>query len=342
MSLKFTSLVQRNLHRGIRTWYARLVDTDTGRVSYRSMGTSRKGEARDLALLKMSNGEFQTLDVEMTLRRALDLYVSHLRLKGVGEATIETYEGHYAYVSHLFGRPLASVTRSDMADAFTRLSRLAPATYNQARVHLRSAFRHFVEVLELIPKSPMAAVPPRRSPKREAGFWTMDEVAAIIRRAPDASSRLAWAFMAYQGLRVHEAVKARPGDVDAAAMTLHVVGKGGKSARLPLSPPMVRELDRCGWDWDFTGMTCDRERRRVAKAARLALGDKFDGDAHPHRFRHSFASNLIRAGVNVKAVQLLMRHASIQLTLGTYSHLLGSDLGAEISKLDFREAHDVR
>ncbi len=54
-------------------------------------------------------------------------------------------------------------------------------------------------------------------------------------------------------------------------------------------------------------------------------------EANFHRLRHSFGSNLIRAGANIKAVQLLMRHSNIQMTLNVYSHLLDSDLSQTLA-----------
>jgi site-specific recombinase XerD len=45
------------------------------------------------------------------------------------------------------------------------------------------------------------------------------------------------------------------------------------------------------------------------------------------RFRHSFASNLIRSGKSIKAVQMLMCHKNVTLTLSTYSHLLQQGIG---------------
>ena len=64
------------------------------------------------------------------------------------------------------------------------------------------------------------------------------------------------------------------------------------------------------------------------------MESKFEGVITHHRFRHSFASNLIRSGVNIKVVQQLMRHESIQITLNTYSHLLDYDLSDAIEALD--------
>jgi len=58
----------------------------------------------------------------------------------------------------------------------------------------------------------------------------------------------------------------------------------------------------------------------------VALAGLPDGDSHLHRFRHSFASNLLRMGRSIKAVQMLMRHENVTLTLNIYGHLLPSDL----------------
>jgi len=66
--------------------------------------------------------------------------------------------------------------------------------------------------------------------------------------------------------------------------------------------------------------------RALRKAVQEAGLDP--SDATNHKFRHSFASNLIRAKVNIKAVQQLMRHENVDLTLNTYSHLLKDDLEA--------------
>jgi len=69
-----------------------------------------------------------------------------------------------------------------------------------------------------------------------------------------------------------------------------------------------------------------KAKERLIKRAVEKSGIENTGIAHFHRFRHSFASNLLRMGRNIKAVQTLMRHENITLTLNTYGHLLPSDL----------------
>jgi integrase len=49
----------------------------------------------------------------------------------------------------------------------------------------------------------------------------------------------------------------------------------------------------------------------------------------PHELRHSYAAMMIAAGVNAKALQTFMGHASITVTLDTYGHLMpGSEVEA--------------
>ena len=64
----------------------------------------------------------------------------------------------------------------------------------------------------------------------------------------------------------------------------------------------------------------------------IKVGLNPDG-ANNHKFRHSFISNLIRSGINVRAVQQLARHESVDITLNTYSHLLQNDLADAVNAI---------
>lgn len=60
----------------------------------------------------------------------------------------------------------------------------------------------------------------------------------------------------------------------------------------------------------------------------------------PHTLRHTFASHLIMAGVNLKAVQTLLGHKSIKITMDIYGHLTPDHLEASINRLPYgKEPH---
>lgn len=328
------TIVQRHLHEGNRTWYARVRDFSSGKVRYVSLKTTKKAEARMFADDMLRAGEFDSVDSTeaITFRRGIEMFERHLRAKGTSESSISTYERTFFCFPEFLDRKVSGIGREELFRAFDcRFAGLAPSTYNNARAALRALYNYFVDILEALPKNPVRRMPKKKAPFRERKFWTMEQVERILRAAPDQTLRLLWAFMAYEGLRIHEALKVVPEDIRDGK--LHVIGKGSKYAAIPLSPPMRSELERAGWEWDFGGITRQNEIFKLRIAVRKALGGENDGEATNHRFRHSFASNLIRAGANVKVVQKLMRHATVQMTLNAYAHLLGDDLESGIGLL---------
>ena len=58
-------------------------------------------------------------------------------------------------------------------------------------------------------------------------------------------------------------------------------------------------------------------------------------DFHPHLFRHTHATALLRAGVRLEVVSDLLTHVSVQTTADTYAHLDTDDLADELARVGF-------
>ena len=137
--------------------------------------------------------------------------------------------------------------------------------------------------------------------------------------------------MAYAGFRFFEAQKAVWGDFE--GDSIKVMGKGGKFAKVPVSSKLRAEMGRFldGQQKPDSGavfsdrVTNTATNREVNKAC-AAAGIKYEGRANCHRFRHSFASNLLRGGASVVTTQRLLRHSTPMITLSVYSHVLKEDL----------------
>jgi integrase/recombinase XerC len=129
------------------------------------------------------------------------------------------------------------------------------------------------------------------------------------------------------GLRIGEAVSLNRRDLPekGEARTLTVIGKGRKTRIVPLLPEIVaavREyLKACPWggtgsDPLFMGAKGGRLSPRLVQKAmqtlRLALG--LPETATPHALRHSFATHLLGAGGDLRAIQELLGHASLSTT----------------------------
>ena len=137
-----------------------------------------------------------------------------------------------------------------------------------------------------------------------------------------------YALMYSCGLRHTEALSLPISAVDSKQMLLHVIGKRNKERVLPLAEPvlqMLREIWKTHrnqvWLFPSREVTTHLSRssaRRAFIRARHACG--FGEDFKPHTLRHSFATQLLQRGVDIRIVQLLLGHASLRST-EIYTHL---------------------
>lgn len=325
------SLCQRNKARGIMTWYARIFDTETKEIRYESLSTTKKTEASGILSAKIQDGAFEKKDrSSITLKKALDMYMASLENKGVKPDSLDSVSCTFRCISALFDVPVASITKKMLLETFLEnIGSLSASSHNLRRTCIKSAFKYFVNVLEIIPSNTAEVLPSRKNNTKERDFWTLEQIDRILDCATTPSRRLLWSLMAFAGMRIHEALAFKKEDVRDGY--IYLVGKGNKPAKIPVSNRLARELERCGWEWDFSGFGSGS--KVLSKVAARAIPEGFHGTAYNHRFRHSFASNLIRGGADVKSVQKLMRHSNIQTTLNIYSHLMDKDLGDAIEKM---------
>lgn len=327
------TLVQKNKSKKIMTWYARVPDpVKKGCVHFFSLGTESKSEAKVLLQERIKSGAYDIKPESetMTLGEAAVKFEQYERSKGVKPKSIDVFMRAVGSLEKLFDRPVSSLTTKEINEAFVeKTAKNSPTTYSNKKTILTTFFSYIVDVLELIPKSPVKkAIPKRKIKKKRKDFWTKEQIDRIIANAPDPKTRLLWSFMAFAGLRVSEAVGMRPTKIYDGF--IHLVGKGDKEATVPISPRLQREIERYDGEWDFV-----YSQYELVKTAEKSIPEGFPGKAHAHRFRHSFGSNILRSGenVNLMVVKNLMRHENIQTTIDIYGHLLETDLKEAVGKV---------
>lgn len=333
------TLVQRNKNKRNFTWYARVPDphkkTAAGATVYHyfSLGTSSKSDAKLLMIQKMKAGEFDLKDEAqtLTLGKGIEKFEAHARARGVKSGSIETMYQAFNMLTPLFEKLVAEITAPMITEAFLNAAEsISPMTYRNRKTILSTLFNYFADVLEVIPRNVIRkAIPRRKIPKKKRDFWTTEQIDRIIAAAPTAKSRFVWSLMAFAGLRRNEAIHIKPSDIHDGR--IYVIGKGDKPASIPICPRLQREIDR--YIRDDNSWKLSFGRKQLNRVAALAIPEGFNGPAFAHRFRHSFGSNMIRAGVSIKIVQELMRHETITLTLDTYGHILDTDVEKAINEV---------
>jgi site-specific recombinase XerD len=139
------------------------------------------------------------------------------------------------------------------------------------------------------------------------------------------------------GLRVAELCGLRPGDLDLRRRLVTVWGKGAKQRQIPISPPAAVALDAWLSDGRDTMLVAEsppdalflnrRGTRLGPRDVRRLLDRRALAPTHPHALRHSFATHLLDGGADLRVVQELLGHASLQTTQ-VYTHVSKEHLRA--------------
>jgi integrase len=166
-----------------------------------------------------------------------------------------------------------------------------------------------------------------REAKRTIVPLSVDEVARFWSSFRTSRDLAMVGLMLLQGLRSREVIALNCDDVLFPEAQIRVRGKGSKPRLLPLAPEAVQLLDHylrleranVATPPLFVSL---KGRARGARMTPAGLRSLFRHHrqttgvhkANPHRFRHTFATDMARAGVSLPALMRLMGHANIQTT----------------------------
>lgn len=191
-------------------------------------------------------------------------------------------------------------------------------------------------------------LPLLRTPKKLPVVLSPDEVTSLIEAAPNLLYRTLLMLLYATGLRRAEAANLKVSDIDSSRMLIHVhQGKGSRDRELPLTPKM---LDALRGYWRATKI---KPRvylfpsRQGSIAEQRPISDKTVWHAcheaalragivkriGPHTLRHSFATNMLEAGADLRTIQLLLGHRHLKDT-ALYLHLSRRHLSAAANPLD--------
>ena len=157
-------------------------------------------------------------------------------------------------------------------------------------------------------------------------------------------------MMAYSaGLRLAEVANLRIPDIDSQRMVIHVrQGKGQKDRFVPLSRLVLEILrEHCRIERPRHYLFCgQREGRPITHSAiqrfvtRAGKAAGINKRVTMHCLRHSFATHHLEAGTDLRTLQLLMGHASLQTT-SRYLHISKEKISAAKSPIDQLEDFDA-
>jgi integrase/recombinase XerC len=263
-------------------------------------------------------------------------------LKGAADNTLEAYgrdvTGFLAFMTEHKGEAqgIAPLTRIGVTDmrawmAFTRGKDVGPRSLARKLSAVKSFYRWLAEREGFDATAVLSA----RAPKfqRKLPRPLAPEAAQELIDTLELQSATPWVAARDQavvtllygcGLRISEALGLRGDDLPLGE-ALRITGKGGKERIVPVIAPAREAVAHyarlCPFDLRpgtplFRGIRggalSPRAVQKVTEAARTQLG--LPATATPHAMRHSFATHLLNAGGDLRAIQELLGHASLSTT----------------------------
>ena len=202
-----------------------------------------------------------------------------------------------------------------------------------------SAIRSFMNYLvreNLLRTNPADGIKTPKAPKKLPGVLDVDQINQLLNiKDTDPISLRDKAIMELlysSGLRLAELVALNPIDLNIQDRSLTVIGKGNKKRMLPIGSKAIDAIK--AWiqirsqiatpdeEALFVGNRGNRLSRRSIQS-RINHWAKKNGltqDVYPHLLRHSFATHLLEASGDLRAVQELLGHKDISTTQ-VYTHL---------------------
>ena len=133
-------------------------------------------------------------------------------------------------------------------------------------------------------------------------------------------TRMMILLAAYAGLRVHEIAKIRGEDFDWIDRQLTIVGKGQRERVVPIHGLIEAEAEafpQFGYWFPSYARQSPRAAHVSADAVTAAIGgalQRVGSTSRPHALRHWFATSLLRAGSDLRTIQELLGHQSLETT----------------------------
>ena len=267
-----------------------------------------------------------------------------MELRGFAAASQDNYTSVIQRLARHHRKPPDQITDDELRAYLLHLIRdrkFAASTMVVTVSALRFFYRHVLhrplaDIQDALPRMRKRTVRPRIYSREEVGRLLTADGLCLKHRALLMTTYAA-------GLRVSEVCRLKPADIMSARMQIRVEqGKGHKDRYTMLSPRLLEAL-RGYWRtyrptmWLFPGepdctkpLTARTAERAFDKAVRLA-GLPHHGGIHA--LRHSFATHLLEAGVDVVSLQRLLGHSNLATT-ATYLHLRRERLEQLKSPLD--------
>ena len=241
-------------------------------------------------------------------------------------------------LTHFKGKYLTQIT-TYLVEQYKaeRIQKVKPATVNREVACLKAIFNKAILWKKFKGENPVSKVKLFREDNTRVRFLTKEEISELLRNCSEKLERMVTCAL-NTGMRLGEIFNLKWKDIDWKNGLVTVEHtKSGRTRFIPMNQQLretFQNIERyagCPYVFNHDGNRYTDIKKPLQRALKKAGIEDF----RFHDLRHTFASHLVMAGVNLKAVQELLGHQSIEMTM-RYAHLSQDNKRVAVSLLDFR------
>lgn len=263
--------------------------------------------------------------VDTNNEQIIKAYTASLMIEGKSSGTISRYTECIKAFCDFINKDLSEATSIDLRRYLAMcLSRGVSERTCESRRSYINTFYNWMLVEEYTAKNDMLKVKTIKYTEEKENPLSDTDISMIRDSVEDSRDRALFEVLISTGLRCAELCSLKINDIDINSMQVHVKnGKGGKErytymspiARMYLSRYLV-ERKHCS-DYAFCNnrgggkMTKSNMYRVVKNIGKVSGVDNL----HPHRLRHTFASQLAKHGMAPQEIQTLLGHKNLNTTM---------------------------
>jgi integrase/recombinase XerD len=267
--------------------------------------------------------------------------IQDMQIRNFAASTIDSYTWHVDKFCQYFGKMPDELGLEEIRQYQIYLvneKRSSWSTFNQAVCGLR-----FLYEVTLGKPWAIQHIPFGKRPKRLPVVLSDQEASRLIECTENPKHRTVLLTCYAAGLRLAEATHLKVADIDGQRAQIRITsGKGSKERRVPASPRLLDAL-REYWkirrpnNYLFPGRTPDvpLSSATIQKACRLSAAlAGIKNIVTPHTLRHSYATSMLEAGVDVLTISKLLGHSSFVTTM-IYLHVRRQHFDRSPSPIDW-------
>ncbi|MBC8870634.1 MAG: site-specific integrase [Planctomycetes bacterium] len=275
------------------------------------------------------------------LNKHIQRMADDMQLRNYSQSTINSYTYHVDKFCRHFDKDAQQLGPEEIREYqlyLVKEKKASWSSFNQAVCGLR-----FLYQVTLGRPWTVKHIPFGKRPKKIPAVLGDEEVRRLLGCIANLKHRTVLLVCYGAGLRLSESTHLRIRDIDGQRMQIRITnGKGRKERLVPISPRLLNEL-REYWthqrpsNYLFPGKTPDTplSSTTIQKACKQAvLKAQILKSVTPHTLRHSYATGLLEAGVDLLTIGRLLGHRSFTTTL-IYLHVRRVHLDRAPSPLDW-------